>query len=49
MSHTPISPSDLQRIYLLYTVYIQRSHPLHYKQNEDNILCKKTSKKRSTN
>lgn len=26
MIHSPLSPSDLQRIYLLYMVYIQLFH-----------------------
>lgn len=47
MSHTPMSPSDLQRIYLLYMSYIQNSHLLHYEQDEA-LLCKNQDKKRST-
>lgn len=40
MNHTPMSPSDLQRIYLLYTSYIQSFHSSHLEQGKVT-LCKK--------
>lgn len=47
MSRTPMSPSDLQRIYLLYIEYMQHSQPSNYEQNEDT-LCRKPAKKKLT-
>lgn len=40
MIYTPLPPSDLQRIYLLYTSYIQSFHSSHNEQGEAT-LCKK--------
>lgn len=48
MSRTPMSPSDLQRIYLLYMAYMQNCHAFNHEQNEVTS-CKKMSKKKSIN
>lgn len=48
MRHAPISPSDLQRIYLLYMAYMQNCHAFNHEQN-GVTSCKKMSKKKSIN
>lgn len=40
MSRTPMSPSDLQCIYMLYVAYIQLFHSFYHKPSEA-ISCKK--------
>lgn len=41
MSRTPMSPSDLQRIYMLYVAYIQLFHPFFHHNPSEAISCKK--------
>lgn len=48
MSRAPLSPSDLQLIYLLYMAYMQSCHPFYHEQT-GATSCKKTSEKKSTN